>query len=141
MNEKNKVEILTDDLSLPGIKNYYFKVDKQDEKLEIFCDLIENAIFNLGIVFCNTKETVEQITKELQKRKYKVDSITGGMQRYLREATMKKFKSLEIQLLVTTDLMARGIDIQQVDLVLNYDLPLKHENFIHRIGRTGRYGR
>jgi superfamily II DNA/RNA helicase len=59
MNEKNKVEILTDDLSLPGIKNYYFKVDKQDEKLEIFCDLIENAIFNLGIVFCNTKETVE----------------------------------------------------------------------------------
>jgi len=94
-----------------------------------------------AIIYCNSKKTVDFLTEEMTKRGFVVSSIHSDLQQQDREKVMREFRNGATRVLVTTDLLARGIDVYQVSLVINYDLPRQRETYIHRIGRSGRFGR
>ncbi|CAF1098397.1 unnamed protein product [Adineta steineri] len=94
-----------------------------------------------AVIFCNTRRKVEFLTEKLRSRDFTVSAIFGKIDQKERESVMKEFRSGSSRILIATDLVARGIDVHQVNLVLNYDLPNNRENYIHRIGRGGRFGR
>lgn len=94
-----------------------------------------------AIIYCNTRRKVDFLTNKMSERDFTVSSMHGDMDQKSREMIMREFRSGSTRVLITTDLLARGIDVQQVSLVINYDLPATKENYIHRIGRSGRFGR
>jgi ATP-dependent RNA helicase DeaD len=103
--------------------------------------LIDLYDLKLGIIFCNTKRMVDELTEELVARGYSADRIHGDMSQAQREKVMTRFRSSAIEFLVATDVAARGIDVENVEVVFNYDIPWDEEDYVHRIGRTGRAGR
>ena len=105
------------------------------------CDLYSLISTSQTIIYCNHHQSVEVLTKKLQEQNFKVSLIHGSMDITEREDAMKKFRSLNTRVLISTDLLGRGIDVQQVSIVINYDIPFKNESYIHRIGRSGRHGR
>lgn len=136
-----KVVIKQDELTLDGIKQFCVDVDEQQYKFMTLCDLYKFLNINQSIIYCNTKRSVEYLAHNLAETGYTVSSIHGTMDHQQREITMADFHSGKSRVLVSTDLLARGIDVQQVSVVINYDLPENVESYIHRIGRSGRYGR
>jgi translation initiation factor 4A len=140
---RNPVRILVkrDELTLEGIKQFYVAVEKEDWKLETLCDLYETLTITQAIIYCNTRRKVDWLTEKMGGRDFTVSSMHGDMSGQERELIMKEFRSGSSRVLITTDLLARGIDVQQVSLVINYDMPGNRENYIHRIGRSGRFGR
>lgn len=136
-----KVTVKTDELTLDGIKQFCVDVEKQEYKFETLCALYKLLNINQSIIYCNSKRSVDILTSNLKANGYTVSSIHSGLDAQTRELTMKEFASGKSRVLVSTDLLARGIDVQQVSVVINYDLPEKVESYIHRIGRSGRYGR
>ncbi len=96
---------------------------------------------NQAIIYCNNKKKVEDVTKQLINDNFAANFISGDMKQLERNTVMDEFRSGGIRVLVTTDLLARGIDVQQISLVVNYDIPNDIENYVHRIGRSGRFGR
>ncbi|OBZ87484.1 ATP-dependent RNA helicase eIF4A [Choanephora cucurbitarum] len=140
---RNPIRILVkrDELTLEGIKQFYIAVDKEDWKLDTLCDLYETVTITQAVIFCNTRRKVDWLTQKLQARDFTVSALHGDMDQGQRDVIMKEFRSGSSRVLITTDLLARGIDVQQVSLVINYDLPTNRENYIHRIGRGGRFGR
>jgi len=104
-------------------------------------DLYENLDINQCIIYCNTKKLAEWISQQMKVKDWTVSCIHGEMEMSERSLVMKEFRSNATRTLISTDLLARGIDVQQVNLVINFDLPKNHENYIHRIGRSGRFGR
>ena len=140
---RNPIRILVkrDELTLDGIKQFYVAVEKEDWKLETLCDLYETLTITQAIIYCNTRRKVDWLTEKMAGRDFTVSSMHGDMTAQEREMIMKEFRSGSSRVLITTDLLARGIDVQQVSLVINYDLPANRENYIHRIGRSGRFGR
>jgi ATP-dependent RNA helicase len=92
-------------------------------------------------MFCNTKKKVDWLTEQMRASNFTVASMHGDMPQKERDAIMQEFRQGTSRVLITTDIWARGIDVQQVSLVINYDLPINRENYIHRIGRSGRFGR
>ena len=94
-----------------------------------------------AIIYCNTRRKVDWLTEKMQSKDFTVSSMHGDMDQRERDLIMREFRSGSSRVLITTDLLARGIDVQQVSLVINYDLPTNRENYIHRIGRSGRFGR
>jgi len=140
---RNPVRILVkkDELTLEGIKQFYVAVEKEDWKLETLCDLYETLTITQAIIYCNTRRKVDWLTDKMGQRDFTVSAMHGDMLGPEREVIMKEFRSGSSRVLITTDLLARGIDVQQVSLVINYDLPGNRENYIHRIGRSGRFGR
>lgn len=134
------VKVVHKELTTPNINQMYIEV-KENDKLEITTRIIDSYNPKLSIVFCNTKRKVDDITELLQARGYMTDSIHGDIKQSLRSNVMDKFKRGDIEILVATDVAARGIDIDDVELVINYDLPNDEEYYVHRIGRTGRAGR
>ncbi|ORY95031.1 eukaryotic initiation factor 4A-I-like protein [Syncephalastrum racemosum] len=129
------------ELTLEGIKQFYVSCEKEDYKFDILCDLYETVTIVQAVIFCNTRKKVEWLTDKLQANDFTVSAIHGDMEQSARNVIMKEFRSGSSRILVTTDLLSRGIDVQQVSLVINYDLPVNTENYIHRIGRSGRFGR
>jgi len=109
--------------------------------LETLCDLYETLTITQAIIYCNTRRKVDWLTDKMSARDFTVSSMHGEMTGAERELIMKEFRSGSSRVLITTDLLARGIDVQQVSLVINYDMPANRENYIHRIGRSGRFGR
>ena len=97
--------------------------------------------FTQAVIFCNTKRKVDWLTEKMREANFTVSSMHGDMPQKERDAIMKEFRSGQSRVLITTDVWARGIDVQQVSLVINYDLPNNRELYIHRIGRSGRFGR
>ena len=95
----------------------------------------------LGIVFCNTKRSVDECTEDLVNRGYAADRLHGDITQQMRERVLKRFRDGAVEILVATDVAARGLDIDEIDIVFNYDLPTDPEDYVHRIGRTGRAGR
>ena len=95
----------------------------------------------LGLIFCNTKRSVDECTEDLINRGYAADRLHGDMTQMMRERVLKRFREGSVELLVATDVAARGLDIDEIDIVFNYDLPTDPEDYLHRIGRTGRAGR
>lgn len=127
-------------LTTPNISQVYLEMKDRD-KMEILTRLVDMYDYNLSIVFCNTKKRVDEVTDMLQARGYLCDKIHGDMKQTLRLSVINKFKRGDIDLLVATDVAARGLDIDNVEAVFNYDMPTHEEYYVHRIGRTGRAGK
>jgi translation initiation factor 4A len=129
------------ELTLDGIKQYFVAVEKEDYKFATLCDLYETMTISQAIIYCNTRRKVNWLTDQMKQRDFTVSAMHGDMDQKDREMIMKEFRSGSTRVLITTDLLARGIDVHSVSLVINYDLPINRENYIHRIGRSGRFGR
>jgi len=140
---RNPIRILVkkEELTLDGIRQFYIALEKEEWKLDTLCDLYETLQITQAIIFCNTRRKVDWLTEMMQGRDFTVSAMHADMDQKEREVIMKEFRSGSSRVLITTDLLARGIDVQQVSLVINYDLPSNKENYIHRIGRGGRFGR
>lgn len=141
MRDPIRILVKRDELTLDGIKQFYIAVEKEDWKLETLCDLYETLTITQAIIYCNTRRKVDWLTDKMVGRDFTVSAMHGDTSSGERELIMKEFRSGSSRVLITTDLLARGIDVQQVSLVINYDLPGNRENYIHRIGRSGRFGR
>jgi len=128
-------------LTLQGIRQHYIYLERDENKLDTLCDLYNELNIYQSVIFCRTKRRVDWLTDTMRGKDFTVSSIHADMSHQERIAVLKSFKSGSTRVLITTDLMARGIDVQQVSVVINYDLPMDHENYIHRIGRSGRFGR
>lgn len=140
---RNPVRILVkkDELTLEGIQQFYVAAEREDWKLDILCDLYETMNITQSIIYCNTRRKADYIEKEMSKRDFTVSVIHAALDHDERSLVMKQFRSGSSRVLISTDLLARGIDVQQISLVINYDLPSNTENYLHRIGRSGRHGR
>ncbi|MCT4606836.1 MAG: DEAD/DEAH box helicase [Marinisporobacter sp.] len=134
------VKVVHKELTTPNIEQKYIEVKERD-KLEVLTRLIDVYNPKLSIVFCNTKKKVDEVTDLLQSRGYLTDKIHGDMKQTLRMNVMNKFKRGDIEILVATDVAARGLDIDDVEYVFNFDVPAHEDYYVHRIGRTGRAGK
>ncbi|WP_427339615.1 DEAD/DEAH box helicase [Caloranaerobacter sp. DY30410] len=134
------VKVVHKQLTVPNIEQIYFEV-KEKTKLEVLSRLIDMYNPKLSLVFCNTKKRVDELVSQLQGRGYFADGLHGDMKQSQRDRVMSKFRNGTIEILVATDVAARGIDVDDVEAVFNYDLPRDEEYYVHRIGRTGRAGK
>ncbi|EQK44773.1 DEAD/DEAH box helicase family protein [[Clostridium] bifermentans ATCC 638] len=134
------VRIVRKELTVPNIKQYYIET-KAANKLEVLCRLVDVYNPKLSVVFCNTKRGADELVSDLQARGYFADALHGDLKQTQRDIVMDKFRNGTIDILVATDVAARGIDVDDVEAVFNYDLPQDEEYYVHRIGRTGRAGR
>ncbi|MFC5408140.1 DEAD/DEAH box helicase [Larkinella bovis] len=134
------VKVVKNELTNTNIEQVYFEV-KPKAKVEVMCRLIDTYDLKLLLVFCNQKKRVEEIVEDLQVRGYQAEGLHGDLRQAQRNNVMSKFRSGVTNILVATDVAARGIDVDNVDAVINYDIPLDEEYYVHRIGRTGRAGK
>lgn len=141
MRDPIRITHKKEELTLEGIKQFYINVEREEWKLDTVCDLYETLNLTQAVIFCNTKGKVDWLTEKLHCRDFPNTAMHGGMTQQERDVIMREFSTGSSRVLVTTDLFARGIDVQQVSLVLNYDIPTNREIYIHRIGRGGRFGR
>ncbi|POY70595.1 hypothetical protein BMF94_6373 [Rhodotorula taiwanensis] len=141
MTDPVRVLVKRDELTLEGIKQFFVAVEKEDYKFDTLCDLYDTLTITQAVIFCNTRRKVDWLTDKMREANFTVSSMHGEMPQKERDAIMSEFRSGGSRVLITTDVWARGIDVQQVSLVINYDLPSNRENYIHRIGRSGRFGR
>lgn len=141
MRDPVRILVKKEELTLEGIRQFYINVQKEEWKFDTLADLYESLSVTQAVIFCNTRRKVEVLADQLTRRKFTVSSMHGDMNQDDRELIMREFRSGSSRVLITTDLLARGIDVQQVSLVINYDIPSNRENYIHRIGRSGRFGR
>merc|ERR1712178_304931 len=136
-----RILVKNDELTLEGIKQFFVAVEREEWKLDTLCDLYETLTITQAIIYCNTRRKVDWLTDRMSEKDFTVSSMHGDMDQRERDIIMREFRSGSSRVLITTDLLARGIDVQQVSLVINFDLPTNRENYIHRIGRSGRFGR
>lgn len=141
MNNPVQILVKRDELTLEGIKQFYISVEREEWKLETLCDLYDTLNITQAVIFCNTRRKVDWLTEKMRQREFTVSSTHGDISQRERDVILNEFRTGSSRVLITTDLLARGIDVQQVSLVINYDLPRNLENYIHRIGRSGRFGR
>ena len=141
MRDPIQILLNSEELTLEGIKQYYIALEQEKWKLDTLCDLYETISISQSIIYCNTKNKVIWLDEQMTDRDFTVSIIHGDISQAERNNIMNDFRSGNSRVLITTDLLARGIDIQQVSLVINYDIPTNRENYIHRIGRSGRFGR
>ena len=141
MTNPRKILVKQEELTLDGISQYFIDCHQEQWKLDVIMDIYKAVAISQCVIFCNSKKKVEWVTNQMSEKKFPVESIHGDMTSKERSTIMGRFRSGSARLLITTDLLARGIDVQQVSLVINYDIPTNKENYIHRIGRSGRYGR
>lgn len=141
MRNPIKILVTKEALTLEGIRQFYVVVEKDEYKYETLSDLYKTFTITQCVIFCNSKKRVDTLAYQLTKAGFTVSSIHGDMESDYREKLMKDFRAGTSRVLITTDLLARGIDVHHVSLVINYDLPRLRESYIHRIGRSGRYGR
>ena len=128
------------DVVLRGIKQYYVELD-EDDKMDSTTDICDSLHGEVIIVFCNKKETVQRVAQTLRDRRFSAVDVHSDLSPSEKESALSSFKDGRSGVLVTTDALARGIDVQHVSLVINYDYPSDHASFIHRVGRAGRFGR
>lgn len=140
---RNPVKILIppEEVTLEGIKQYVVELPKEEWKIEALLDIYSQLNINQAMIYCNKRQRVEWLAEKLQSQGFPISYIHGEMEVGERKRRMASFRSGEVRVLISTDLLARGIDVQQVSLVINYELPTNQENYIHRIGRSGRFGR
>lgn len=141
MVEPIKVLVRRDELTLEGIKQFFINVEQEEWKFDTLCDLYDSLTITQAVIFCNTKRKVDWLTEKMRQANFTVSAMHGEMPQKERDAIMTEFRQGHSRVLITTDVWARGIDVQQVSLVINYDLPINRENYLHRIGRSGRFGR
>lgn len=135
---RNPIRILVkkEELTLEGIRQFYVNVEREDWKVGTLCDLYETLSIAQAIIFCNTRNKVDMLTEEMSNQSFTVSAMHGDMSQKERSLIMLQFRSGSSRILITTDLLARGIDVQQVSLVINFDLPVNRENYLHRCVRN-----
>ena len=141
MNDPVKVLVKRDELTLEGIKQFFIAIEKEEWKFETLCDIYDNLTITQAVIFCNTRKKVDWLASKMRENNFTISAMHGEMQQKDRDSIMEEFRSGASRVLVTTDVWGRGIDVQQVSLVINYDVPTSKEFYIHRIGRSGRFGR
>jgi translation initiation factor 4A len=141
LNNPVKILIPPEEVTLEGIKQYFIELPREDWKYEVLCDLYQQLNINQAIIYCNKRQKVEWLAEKMSGQGFPLSFIHGEMEVEERRRRMTEFRKGSIRVLISTDLLARGIDVQQVSLVINYELPVQRENYIHRIGRSGRFGR
>jgi ATP-dependent RNA helicase DeaD len=139
-NSPEIIEIQQKARTVSTVEQSYFEV-RQRSKVEVLSRILDMNPPRLGIVFCNTKRSVDECTEDLVNRGYAADRLHGDITQQMRERVLKRFREGAVEILVATDVAARGLDIDEIDIVFNYDLPTDPEDYVHRIGRTGRAGR
>ncbi len=132
-----KINVVHKALTVPTVEQFYLEV-RESNKVEVLARLIDANNFKLSVVFCNTKKRVDDLCKDLQARGYSAEALHGDMKQLQRDSVMSRFRNGFVDILIATDVAARGIDVDDVDAVFNYDLPSDEEYYVHRIGRTGR---
>ena len=141
LRDPEKILVQKEQLTLEGIIQYYVNLKQSDWKYDVLKDLYDTINISQCIIYINSKNRLMEIYRSLSDDDFPVGYIHGELNTRERKDVMEKFKSGHTRILLSTDLTARGIDIQQLSLVINYDLPKSKETYIHRIGRSGRYGR
>uniref|UniRef100_A0A8D0U6G6 Eukaryotic initiation factor 4A-III n=1 Tax=Sus scrofa TaxID=9823 RepID=A0A8D0U6G6_PIG len=151
MTDPIRILVKRDELTLEGIKQFFVAVEREEWKFDTLCDLYDTLTITQAVIFCNTKRKVDWLTEKMREANFTVSSMHGDMPQKERESIMKEFRSgarrlsrcpfSRSRVLISTDVWARGLDVPQVSLIINYDLPNNRELYIHRIGRSGRYGR
>lgn len=134
------IKTVKKELTVPLIKQYYYEVRKENKK-EVVARLLDYYNPKLTLIFCNTKRMVEELSEDLKGRGYCADGIHGDLSQNQRDRVMESFRNGSTDILIATDVAARGIDVDDVEAVINYDVPQDNEYYVHRIGRTGRAGR
>lgn len=141
MTNPAKILVKKENLTLEGIKQYFLSCTNDSNKYDNLYEIFANIDVNQCIIYCNTKEKAEKLAEQMKEKDFVVSCIHGSMHQDIRNQVMKEFREGASRILISTDLLARGIDVHQVGLVINLELPPKKENYIHRIGRSGRFGR
>lgn len=140
MRDPEYITIPKQSLTVPQIRQVYYEVSERD-KVEGLCRLLDTLSPDLGLVFCRTKRIVDQLSATLKERGYSAEGLHGDLTQQQRDRVMKKFRQREIELLIATDVAARGLDVENISHVINFDIPQDPESYVHRIGRTGRAGK
>jgi len=140
---RTPVRILVDAAEVPldGIKQLYVELEKEEWKFEVLCDLYQQLNISQALVYCNKRQRADWLADKMRQNGFPLSVIHGEMPVEERKARMSEFRTGAVRVMISTDMLARGIDVQQVSLVINYELPVKREDYIHRIGRAGRFGR
>lgn len=141
MRNPYKIMVKAEQLTLQGIAQYFVSVDGDDQKYAVLKDLFETLSLAMTIIYCNSTRRVDELTEALTEDGYPVKKIHGKMDGAERKRNHQEFRAGSARVLVTSDLFARGIDIQQVSMVINFDIPKCQHTYLHRIGRSGRWGR
>jgi len=141
LHEPVRILIPPEAVTLDGIKQFYVALDREDWKYDALCDIFSSLSINQAMIYANKRQRVEWLFEKMNAQGFPVSYIHGEMDVGERRRRMADFRSGSSRVLISTDLTARGIDVQQVSLVINFELPVQKENYIHRIGRSGRYGK
>ena len=141
LNNPVRILINPEQVTLEGIKQYYVDLARDDWKYEALCDIYKQLNINQAIIYCNKRQRAEWLASKMKEEGFTLECIHGEMDVGERRSRMEDFRKGVVRVLISTDLLARGIDVQQVSLVINFEMPTQKENYIHRIGRSGRYGR
>jgi len=141
MNDPVRILVKRDELTLEGIKQFFVAVEKEEWKFDTLTDLYDILTITQAVIFVNTKVKVDWLTTKMREANFTVSAMHGDMPQKERDEIMSEFRACKSRVLIATDVWGRGIDVQQVSLVICYDLPVSRELYIHRIGRSGRFGR
>jgi ATP-dependent RNA helicase len=141
MTDPVKILVKRDEISVDEIRQFFIAVDREEWKFDTLCDLYDQMTIAQAVIFCNTRKKVQEVAAKMKAQNFAVSSMHGDMPQSERDQIMREFRNGDTRVLITTDLWSRGIDVPQVSLVLNYDIPASREQYIHRIGRSGRFGR
>jgi translation initiation factor 4A len=141
MNSPLRILVKQEEVTLEGIRQFYINCEREEWKLDTLCDLYDTLNIAQAVIFCNTRKKVDWLTDHLRSKDFTVSATHGDLDAETRNVILSEFRTGSSRILITTDLLARGIDVHGVSLVINYDLPRNFEKYIHRIGRSGRFGR
>ena len=141
MNKPIEILIKKEKISLEGIKQFFIAIEKEPWKLSTLCDLYSKLTIAQSIIYCNSKRKADYLREQLIAKDFTVACLHSDMKQDERREVMASFRDGESRVLIATDIIARGIDVQQVSIVINYDIPRSMQSFLHRSGRSGRYGR
>lgn len=139
-NDAVYLKMIQKELTIDLVKQYFYRVTNEI-KLEVTCRLLDYHGIRRSLIFCNTKKQVDELNEALKNRDYAAEGLHGDLSQSQRDVVMNRFRSGNLEILIATDVAARGIDVDDVEAVINYDLPQDIEYYVHRIGRTGRAGR
>jgi translation initiation factor 4A len=141
LHEPVRILLPPDEVTLDGIKQYCVPLEREEWKYDVLCDLYQQLTISQALIYCNKRQRAEWLAEKMIAQGFPLSFIHGEMDVEERKRRMNDFRKGSVRVLISTDLLARGIDVQQVSLVINYELPSQKENYIHRIGRAGRFGR
>ena len=141
LNDPVRILIPPTAVRLEGIQQFYINLDREDHKFECICDLYKHLNITQAVIFCNKRQKAEMLAEKMGAQGYPITCLHGELEKGERARRMEQFIKGSTRVMIATDIIARGIDVQQISLVINYELPTNTENYVHRIGRAGRYGR